>query len=50
MMAAPSICPACEATGARLFITHRGMDLLECFSCRLVFMAEMPSSAELEAT
>ncbi len=50
MMAAPSICPACEATGARLIITHRGMDFLECASCRLVFMAEMPSSAELEAT
>ena len=47
-MAAPSICPACEATGARLFITHRGMELLECVSCRLVFMAEMPSGAELE--
>ncbi len=49
-MAASSICPACEADGSRLFITHRGMDLLECFSCRLVFMAEMPSSAVLEAT
>ena len=49
-MAAPSICPACEATGARHFITHRGMELLECGSCRLVFMAEMPSGAVLEAT
>ncbi|MCH8198319.1 MAG: class I SAM-dependent methyltransferase [Proteobacteria bacterium] len=48
-MAAPSICPACEATGARLFITHRGMDLLECASCRLVFMAEMPTGEDLRA-
>ena len=47
-MAAPSICPACEAAGGRLFITYRGMELLECGSCRLVFMAEMPSGEDLE--
>ena len=46
-MAAPSICPACEAPGAGHFITHRGMELLECESCRLVFMAEMPSGRDL---
>jgi SAM-dependent methyltransferase len=46
-MAAPSICPACEATGARHFITHRGMELLECASCALVFMAEMPTGQDL---
>ena len=47
-MAAPSICPACEAAGACHFITHQGMELLECASCRLVFMAEMPSGLDLE--
>ncbi|MCZ6483826.1 MAG: hypothetical protein O6757_11380, partial [Alphaproteobacteria bacterium] len=46
-MAASSICPACEAPGSRHFITHRGMELLECPSCRLVFMAEMPTGDDL---
>ncbi len=50
MIRGSSICPVCEAVENQFFISYRGMDILECEKCELIFMAEMPSSSDIEAT
>lgn len=43
-----SVCAVCDSGRNHLFITHDGMDLLECEECGFVFMAELPSASEIE--